>query len=191
MPIEDNLSAEVETVSLKVSLGYGDGEVALERHLDMGRAILDTRIGELDLPAAVTLPVHATVARALEVMRKKDIGAVVVVERGRRRRVAGIFTERDLVARVLDRRGYARLPLGKVMTTAPETLRPRDSLAHALSKMSLGRFRHVPVVDDVGTLLAMLSIREVMNFLAEIIPEAALRLRAHPGLTMAGAADAH
>jgi CBS domain-containing protein len=159
-----------------------EGEVVIERHRDVGRAILETRIEELRFPRAVTLPVDATVAKAIEVMRKKKMGAIIVVEKGKKKRVTGIFTERDLLSRVLDKRGYARITLGKVMTPSPETLQPKHSLAYALNKMSVGRFRHVPLVDDAGKAVGMLSIRDVVDFVVEIIPEAVLNLPPEPEL---------
>jgi CBS domain-containing protein len=159
-----------------------EGEVEIARHRDVGRAILETRIEELKIAPPVTLPVDAMVAKAIELMRKKKMGAVIVVEKSRKRRVVGIFTERDLLSRVLDRRGYGRLALGKVMTKDPETLRPKDSLAYALNKMSVGRFRHVPLVDDAGRAAGMLSIRDVVDFVVEVIPEAVLNLPSQPRL---------
>jgi CBS domain-containing protein len=161
-----------------------EGEVVIERHRDMGRAILETRIDQLKITPAVTLATDASVAKAIEVMRKKKLGAIIVVEKGRKKRVVGIFTERDLLARVLDKRGYGRLALGKVMTPNPEMLRPKDSLAYALNKMSVGRFRHVPLVDDAGKAVGMLSIRDVIDFVVEIIPEAVLNLPPQPKLEM-------
>lgn len=167
-----------------VPLEGDEGEVVIERHRDVGRAIMETRIEELRFPPAVVLPSDATVAKAIELMRKKKVGAVVVVAKGKKRKVAGIFTERDLLARVLDRRGYGRLALAKVMTPAPETLRPKDRLAYALNRMSAGRFRHVPLVDDAGKPVGMLSIRDVIDFVVEVIPEAVLNLPPEPQLEL-------
>ncbi len=175
---------DIEESPADAPLEGDEGEVVIERHRDMGRAILETRIDQLKITAAVTLGVDATVAKAIEVMRKKKLGAIIVVEKGRKRRVVGIFTERDLLARVLDKRGYGRLALGKVMTPNPETLRPQDSLAYALNKMSVGRFRHIPLVDDAGKAMGMLSIRDVVDFVVEIIPEAVLNLPPQPKLEM-------
>jgi CBS domain-containing protein len=161
-----------------------EGEVVIERQRDMGRAILDTRIDQLDIARAVTLTTDASVAKAIETMRKKKLGAIIVVEKGRKKRVVGIFTERDLLGRVLDKRNFGRLALGKVMTADPETLRPKDSLAYALNKMSVGRFRHIPLVDDAGKAVGMLSIRDVIDFVVELIPEAVLNLPPQPKLEM-------
>ena len=182
MPSEEIRNAAIEDAPADAPLEGDEGEVVIARHRDVGRAILDTRIEELKYTPPVALPLDATVAKAIELMRKKRIGAVIVVEKGRKKRVVGIFTERDLLARVLDKRGYGRLALGKVMTPSPETLRPKDSVAYALNKMSVGRFRHVPLVDDVGRPAGMLSIRDVIDFVVEVIPETVLNLPPEPQL---------
>ena len=84
-------------------------------------------------------------------MVKKKISAVMVVEPRKPRRLAGIFTERDFLLRSGALRGLGRVQLKKVMTRDPESLRSSDSVAYALQKMSVGRFRHIPLVDDQGS----------------------------------------
>ncbi len=161
-----------------------EGEVEIRRNADVGKAILDTAIELVKPSTAITLPFDATVAKAIEVMQKKRVGAVMVVSKGRPRKLVGILTERDLINRVLQLRGYGRLRLDKVMTRAPESLRPKDSLAYALNKMSVGRFRHVPLVDDRGVPVGILSIRDVIDFIVELIPEAVLNLPSSPELAI-------
>ncbi len=161
-----------------------EGEPEIRRDADVGKAILETRIQDVKPSAAVTLPVDATVARAVELLRKKRVGAVMVVSRSRPRKLVGILTERDLINRVLPVKGYGRLRLEKVMTRAPESLRPQDCLAYALNKMSVGRFRHVPLVDERGVPVGMLSIRDVIDFVVELIPEAVLNLPSSPELAV-------
>jgi CBS domain-containing protein len=161
-----------------------EGAVDIPRYGEMGRAILKTRIEELKPVTPIVLPTDATVAKALETMRKKKIGAVMVVAKKRPRKLVGILTERDLLQRVLQRKGYGRLTLEKVMTPSPEVLRPNDSLAYALNKMSVGRFRHIPLVDDKGVPVGMLSMRDVVDFVVELIPEAVLNLPSQPELAV-------
>ncbi len=161
----------------------GDGEAPeIRRHADVGRAIVETLIKDLTISPPVTLPADATVAKALETMRRKKVGAVMVVGKKRPRKLVGVLTERDLVQRVLPRKGYGRLTLAKVMTPSPEALQPRDSLAYALNKMSVGRFRHVPLVDERGVPVGMLSIRDVIDFVVELVPEHVLNLPPEPEL---------
>jgi CBS domain-containing protein len=175
-------SKDREHEALDVPLEGDEGELEIQRRVDVGRAILDTVIQDVKPSGAVTLPVNASVAKAIEVMRKKKVGAVMVVSNGRPRKLVGLLTERDLVNRVLSVKGYGRLRLDKVMTRAPESLRPKDSLAYALNKMSVGRFRHIPLVDDRNVPVGMLSIRDIIDFVVELIPEAVLNLPSSPEL---------
>lgn len=172
-PREDPIDAPLE----------GDeGAPEVGRHADVGRAITETLIQDVSTSPPVTLPADASVAKALETMRKKKVGAVMVVAKKRPRKLVGILTERDLVQRVLPKKGYGRLTLEKVMTPAPEALRAQDGLAYALNRMSVGRFRHVPIVDDLGVPVGMLSIRDVIDFVVELVPEQVLNLPPEPEL---------
>jgi len=186
--LPDNVEGEVEERG-DAPLEGDEGELEIRRQADVGRALLETRLEDVKPCQAVTLPVDATVARAIALMQKKRLGAVLVVEKKRPRRLAGILTERDLLHRVIGRKRYGALRLDKVMTRAPETLRRKDTLAYALNKMSVGRFRHIPLVDDRGVPIGMLSGRDVIDFVVEIIPEAVLNLPSQPELALPTAVD--
>jgi len=155
-------------------------EPQVGRGVDVGRQFLETRIRDLKPRPAVTIPASATVAKAIETMRKKKVGAVLVVSARKPKRLVGIFSERDLLNRALPMRGFGRMSVSKVMTADPEALRPQDSCAYALNKMSVGRFRHIPLVDENHLPVGMLSIRDVIDFLVELIPEEILNLPPEP-----------
>ncbi len=161
-----------------------EGEPEVGRRRDVGREILCTAISDVKRGAAFTVPPDAPVSKALEIMQKKKVSAVVVVERKKAKRVVGIFTERDLVNRALSVKGYAKAPVSKYMTQNPETLRPKDSVAYAINKMSVGRFRHVPLVDDAGKPAGMISIRDIADFIVELCPEEILNLPSSPQLAL-------
>jgi CBS domain-containing protein len=128
-----------------------EGEPDVGRHKDVGGELLRTPISDVvGRRPVVTLPPDAPVEKALALMRSKKVSAIVVVERKKAKRVVGVFTERDLVNRALTARSYGKAAIQKFMTPAPETLRPRDPVAYALNKMSFGKYRHVPLVDDAG-----------------------------------------
>ncbi len=146
-------------------------EPTVGRGTDVGRQFLETRIRDLKPRTAVTVPEDATVAKVVEIMRRRKVGAVMVVSKRRPKRLVGLFSERDLLNRTLSVRGYGRLAVSRVMTRDPQALRPRDSCAYALNKMSVGRFRHIPLVDENHVPVGMLSIRDVIDFLVELIPE--------------------
>jgi CBS domain-containing protein len=159
-----------------------EGEPDVGRHRDVGREILRTPIGEVKPAAAVTVPPDAPVQRAVDLMRRKRVSAVLVVERAKARRLVGIFTERDLVDRALPARSWARARVDRFMTRAPEALRAKDPLAYAVNKMTVGGFRHVPIVDDAGRPAGILSARHVLQFVVELCPEEILNLPPEPEL---------
>jgi CBS domain-containing protein len=162
-----------------------EGEPEVGRHRDVGRQMLETPISEVKRVGAVTVPPTATVGKAAEVMRKKKVSAVLVVQKKNgREQLAGIFTERDLLSRALPARGWQRAPVKKFMTPRPETLRPKDPVAYAINKMSVGRFRHVPLVDGKGAPAGMISIRDIADFIVELCPEELLNLPPEPDLAI-------
>jgi len=159
-----------------------EGEPEVGRHRDVGSALLQTPLADVRRASAVQVAPDAPVQRAVDLMRAKKVSAVVVVERGKARRVVGIFTERDLVNRALPARGWAKAPVRRFMTPSPETLRPQDPVAYALEKMSVGRFRHVPVVDDGGRAAGIVSAGDLVDLIVELCPEECLNLPPEPGL---------
>jgi CBS domain-containing protein len=167
-----------------------EGEVEVGRHRDVGGDLLRTAISEVaGRRAAVTVPPDATVEKALALMRSKKVSAVVVVERKKAKRVVGVFTERDLVNRALPTRGWAKARVEKFMTPAPETLRPKDPVAYALNKMSVGQFRHVPLVDAAGRPAGMITAGDLLEYLVELCPEEVLNLPPEPELAIHRAPD--
>ncbi len=111
-------------------------------------------------PASV--PLTATAADAIEAMMSRRMGASAIVdEHGI---VAGVFTERDVMQRVaLSGRDPRKLPITEVMTT-PVLLATRSTpIAEAMSVMINHQKRHLPVVEDDGRLIGILSIRHVLE----------------------------
>ena len=109
----------------------------------------------------VTASRTMTVRAAAILMAEKRIGALLVVEG---ERIAGIFTERDVLNKVLaGRLDPDNTPLAQVMVANPQTIRADKPLAYALHMMAEGGFRHVPVVDDEGVPLGMVSARDALG----------------------------
>ena len=107
-----------------------------------------------------TAPSSTTIAAAARLMKKHHVGALMIVERDR---LAGIFTERDALYRVLaDGRDPSKTHVGDVMTRDPRTVEPDKEVGHALLMMYDGGFRHVPVVEN-GKPLGMLSARDALG----------------------------
>jgi CBS domain-containing protein len=108
----------------------------------------------------LTASPETTVTEAAGLMKRGKVGALMVVERGR---LAGIFTERDALFRVIaEGRNPQATRLADVMTRDCQTIAPDKPLGHALHMMYEGGFRHMPVVDN-GTLLGMISARDALG----------------------------
>ena len=94
----------------------------------------------------VTLPTTATVQAACRLMRDRRVGAILVTEDGGR--LAGLFTGRDAVGRVVaESLDPATTTLGEVMTVGPDTLKPNARAIDALRMMQDGGYRHMPILD--------------------------------------------
>ena len=118
-------------------------------------------------------PPDTRVSDAAELMAKKNVGAVMVVEG---KRLVGIFTERDVVFRVIAKGRDARsTQLAEVMTPSPKTIGPDESYGRALLIMHENRFRHVPVIEN-GEPVGIVSSRGALDpDMEEFVSEAERR----------------
>jgi CBS domain-containing protein len=108
----------------------------------------------------VTAPSKTTVDEAARLMEDKEVGALLVMDRGR---LVGIFTERDALFRVLAAGRDPRIThLSDVMTRDPQSIHPDKAFGHAMLMMYEGGFRHVPVVEK-GHPLGVVSARDVLG----------------------------
>ncbi|MFA6444263.1 MAG: CBS domain-containing protein [Sterolibacterium sp.] len=121
----------------------------------------------------LTAPPDTSVSKAAELMAKKNVGAVMVVEN---EHLIGIFTERDAVFRVIARGRDARTTLlSEVMTAAPQTVAPDKPFGYALLMMYENGFRHVPVIEN-GKPIGIVSSRNALDpDLEEFVSEAQRR----------------
>ncbi len=112
------------------------------------------------VPAA-TVEAKASVLEAVEVMSEHAVGAVAVVDGDH---LLGIFTERDLMLRVVLRHRHPRnTSVSEVMTSPVETITEKSREEDALVKMVERHVRHLPIVDAKGQLTGMLSIRNLLE----------------------------
>ena len=108
----------------------------------------------------ITVSRNESVRAAAILMAEKRVGALLVVEG---RRIAGIFTERDALNKVLaGRLDPDATSVGQVMVGDPQTIRADKPLGYALHLMAEGGFRHVPVVED-GKPIGMVSARNALG----------------------------
>lgn len=123
----------------------------------------------------ITINATDTLATAVQILRDKRIGALVVVDEGGN--LAGILSERDIVRKLADTPGQT-LPqtVADNMTAKVVTCAPSDTLIIVLRRMSDGRFRHMPVLEN-GTLMGMITIGDVINYRLNELEHEALQLK--------------
>lgn len=117
------------------------------------------QIGEIrelkNRPPVLAMDSARPLDAAIQEMCMRNHGSVVVTEEGR---VAGIVTERDLLRKILSgNRDTETLRLRDVMTRDVQVAHLEDELSDGLKKMKRGHFHHLPVVDDRGRVVAMIT----------------------------------
>ncbi len=114
-----------------------------------------------------TVTPNTTVLEAVQAMERDAVGAVAVVEGGQ---LLGMFTERDVMLRVvLKQRNPSQTKVGDVMTSPVETTTDDISEEEALTQMIERHIRHFPIVGKNGELMGVLSIRNVLEHQIDIL----------------------
>lgn len=147
---------------------------------DLGHEISEQPIRNLtSLRDPVSVGPKATAADAIKKMMEHRIGCVLVV--GDDGQLVGVFTERDVLAKIAaEGRSPASVPVSDVMTRDPECLTLDDSMAFALHHMSVGGFRHIPLVDDDGKPTGVIAMRAIVDFMVDYFPRQVLNLPPSP-----------
>jgi CBS domain-containing protein len=148
--------------------------------MDLAKNLKIDSVRRLDLAEAIVLAPGDTVAEAVRRMREHHAGCVLVSAQGN---LVGIFTERDLVKRVLAPAEPLTTPLRACMTPEPATVRHTDPIGVALRRMHKGGYRHLPVVCDDGKPVGVLSVKRIVHYLVEHFPAFVLNQPPNPEAT--------
>jgi CBS domain-containing protein len=146
--------------------------------MDLARNLKIDSVSRLHPTKPLRVCPGQTVAEAVAMMREEGVGCVVVCQADE---VHGIFTERDLMRRVLGEGKPLTVPVGECMTSHPVTVHPKDPIAAAVKRMEEGGYRHLPVVSDTGRLVGVLSVKRVVHYLVEHFPTTIYNLPPDPG----------
>jgi CBS domain-containing protein len=130
---------------------------------DVARSVASHPISALCPRAPVCVSPTDSVQAVIAKMASHGIGCVLVTEG---ESLAGIFSERDVLTRVSGTPARLSDPVRDVMTPRPFTIAGRDCIGYALQAMDLGGYRHLPIVDDSGRPTGMISIRDIVRFIA-------------------------
>jgi len=145
--------------------------------MELSRNLRVDSVSRLEPTAPRAIDANQTIADAVTVMREENIGCLLVTEFGK---LVGLFTERDLLTRVLAPGQPLNTPIRESMTANPVTVSPKDSVRTAVKRMQKGGYRHLPVVDESGRPVGILSARRVVHYLVEHFPALVFNLPPEP-----------
>lgn len=169
---------------------FDDEAAEIESELrEIRGALFDDTIAALSPADPICLRESATVNEAVQSMLAwRQAGVLVVDGDGR---LTGIFTERDVLTRVVGRNLDAKAtPLTAVMTPNPEALTSSQRVAYAIHCMSVAGYRTVPLVDAERRPVGVVTVTDVIRWLANLFPEAVLNLAPGDALKHPGEIDA-
>lgn len=119
-------------------------------------------------------------SQAIEAMKSDEGGCIIVSDDGR---VAGIFTERDLLTKIIGQQVDLESPISEWMHPSVETLSPEATIGEAVKLMNDKSFRNIPLVKK-GELVGSISVFDIITYLAECYPKATMNLPPLPAQVM-------
>jgi len=142
----------------KLDLPQADGARGL------ARSVMEDKLSELEHEEPVLVQPQTPAIDVMQKMISAHSGCALVLEANK---LVGIFTEHDVLHRLFGETASARdVAVQELMSPNPESLRESDSVATALNKMSLGRYRHIPVARNDGS-YGVTSIKSVLKYIAK------------------------
>ena len=130
------------------------------------RSVMEDNLSHLDQMETLTVRPEDPALEVARRMRDAQTGcALVLDDQGK---LVGIFTEHDVLNKLMGAEGEARgqIAVNELMSGNPEALRESDSVAAALNKMAMGRYRHVPIAREDGS-YSVASIKGVLKYIAQ------------------------
>ncbi len=153
----------------------------LEKEVDheLSEAVsLNDPLSSLNLSNPIVLNVGNSLASMIEEMQNKSMGCVLVNNDGR---LSGIITERDILLNITGKGlDLEKETVENFMTKSPESLKIDDPVAFALNKMYVGGFRHVPITDDSGSAVGLVSVVDIVRHISSFFSQEVLNLPPNP-----------
>lgn len=148
---------------------------------ELESVLLEDTLKEVQFTEGLVLDEHASLYDAVRMMRQNSQGCVLVT---RADRLVGIFTEHDVLMKIVDTGiDLSRTPLSSYMTPDPVSLPAEIGVAYALNKMVVEGFHRLPMVDSAGRPTGVVSMRDVVEYLSSFFPKDVLNLPPDPEKT--------
>lgn len=136
--------------------------------MELTRSLRRDVVRDLHPRPAVLASARQPVLATIRQMQSQQTGCVLICDG--EGRLEGIFTERDVLQRVIGAGVDLGVPLAQVMSRSPATVRIDDPLAVAIDLLHSRGLRHLPVIDDAGAPTGVISVKRVMEYLVEHFP---------------------
>ena len=128
--------------------------------------MLSNKVSEIMTTNVVTAEVSNTIFDVMEMMVAKDLGRVVITDN---QIPVGIFTEKDVLKRVMNKKlDPKKSSIKRVMTSPIRTVRADTHIVEALGRMVKGKFRHLLVRGDKGEIVGMVTMRRILKLAVEL-----------------------
>jgi len=140
-------------------------DIIIEPHSELERTLLNDSIASVPPPAAVRVTPSTDIVVMATKMNEHRIGCVLVMEKDK---LVGIVSERDILFkafRTIDQ-DLSKLTAATLMTPEPVTLNEDDTLAYALNRMSVGGYRHIPIMKD-NAVVGLLSVQNILKHITK------------------------
>ena len=136
-------------------------------------ALRHEQLGNLPLSQPASVPPGTSLETTLRLMREQGTGCVLVCEA---ERLLGIFTERDVLNKLIGSGVSEREAVDRFMTARPESLTPRHTLGDAVRLMTEHGYRHIPLLDQGGGRAGLVAARDIVHYIAEHFPAEVVNL---------------
>lgn len=128
--------------------------------------MLSNKVKEIMTREVITAGASSTIFDVMEIKVAKKVGAVVITDN---RVPVGIFTEQDVLNRVMNKKlDTKKTGIKRVMTAPIHAVRQETHIVEALGKMYKGKFRHLLIRGDKGVMVGMVSMRDILKFAVEL-----------------------
>jgi CBS domain-containing protein len=134
-------------------------------------------LSQLNLKPPLVVSPGQSIRHTVDAMRAARSGCALVCEGDE---IVGIFTERDLLLRVFDCQVNSSEPISTVMTNKPVTVRSNDPIGWLVRTMYQGHYRHLPIVDEQNRLVGVVSVKQIVSYLADHFPAAVYTVPPEP-----------
>jgi CBS domain-containing protein len=145
--------------------------------MSIERSVKAVEVVALQMEAPVVVETETPVRDVVREMREGQYGCALVCRDGK---LCGIFTERDVLYKVIGVEDVLDRPVSELMTLDPECVHENDPIRNAVLAMHRGGFRNVPIVDSDGRVVSCVRHKDIVHMLVEFFAEHVLNLPPNP-----------